>query len=78
MNFDEFPNKFNDTGFRDIIINLLNLEDGSVEELIEETIKITEIPAPPFQEELRAEYLFNRFKKKRYFVIKKRNIEEIP
>ncbi len=36
--------------------------DDLKEELIEETIRITEIPAPPFQEKIRAEYLADKFR----------------
>ncbi len=61
MNLDDLPDILNEKGLKDIFISLLCLEYFSVEELIEETIRITEIKAPPFQENLRAEYLFNRF-----------------
>jgi acetylornithine deacetylase/succinyl-diaminopimelate desuccinylase-like protein len=62
MNLDDISKIFNAKELSAIIINLLDSVDNSIEELIEETIKITEIPAPPFQEVRRAEYLFRKFK----------------
>ena len=62
MSLDHLQDIFNEKGLRDVIINLLNSIDKLGEELIEETIRITEIPAPPFQEIQRAEYIFKRFR----------------
>lgn len=62
MNLDDLPDIFNEKGLKEIFIKLLNSIDSSAEELIEETVKITEISAPPFQEKRRAKYLFRRFR----------------